>query len=77
MNTQILRRVPWTCRWGHFGGPVVPAGGLTPGFVFWMCDRPQDPPGPRALDVGTCENCPYWEAATGRANRRSRDQEIR
>lgn len=63
VNTQTLRHVPWTCRWGQFGGPVVPAAGLTPGFVFWICDRPQDLPEPCPLDRGTCENCPYWEPA--------------
>lgn len=69
MDTQTLRHVPWTCRWGQFGGPVAPSG-LTPGFLFWMCARPQDPAGPRALDPGSCENCPYWESATAGANRR-------
>jgi hypothetical protein len=61
MNAQTLRHVPWTCRWGHFGGPVIPAPGVTPGFVFWVCERPQDPPGPRPLDHDSCQNCPYWE----------------
>jgi myo-inositol catabolism protein IolC len=61
-TTQTLRHVPWTCRWGQFGGAISPAAGLIPGFVFWVCDRPQHPPGPRPLNRNTCETCVHWEA---------------
>lgn len=60
---QSLRRVPWTCKWGRFGGPVPSAEPLPPGFVFWVCARPQEHQGVvRLLTRGTCERCPEWEA---------------
>lgn len=60
--TQTLRHVPWTCRWGQFGGPVNMGVGLTPGFVFWMCNRPGERLGPKPLGPGNCERCEHWEA---------------
>lgn len=59
-KAQTLRRVPWTCRWGRFGGPVPPLETGTPGFVFWMCGHP-DEPTPRPLTRGSCEACPNWD----------------
>lgn len=59
---QSLRRVPWTCRWGRFGGPVQASGAAAPGFVFWVCGHPEETAGPRPLGRGACENCPRWEA---------------
>jgi hypothetical protein len=56
-----LRHVPWTCRWGRFGGPVQPSASTFRGFVFWVCLHPQAEPH-RLLDRGSCEGCPWWEA---------------
>ena len=36
-----IKHVPWTCRWGRFGGPVDPNDPSAPGFVFWVCGHPQ------------------------------------
>jgi hypothetical protein len=55
-----VRRVPWTCKWGRFGGPVRPLETTVAGFVFWTCDHPNEPV-PRPLDRGSCDQCPYWE----------------
>lgn len=60
-TTQMLRHVPWTCRWGRFGGPVDSPAGNAPGFVFWVCGHP-DKKGPKLLDRGSCEVCSLWEA---------------
>jgi hypothetical protein len=60
--TLSLRRVPWTCRWGRFGGPVEPRDTTPHGFVFWFCMHPDLPAG-RLLDRGSCELCPMWEPA--------------
>jgi hypothetical protein len=60
-TAQTLRRVPWTCRWGQFGGPVTPAGPPVSTAVFWVCDRPQGRAGPRPLHRSACEECPNWE----------------
>jgi hypothetical protein len=57
-----LRHVPWTCRWGRFGGPIDSAGTPVRGFVFWLCGHPDAPAG-RLLDRGSCEACTNWEAA--------------
>ena len=60
MPQQSLRHVPWTCRWGRFGGPVEPPGQATHGFVFWVCTHPmQDHPSVPAR--GACEACEWWE----------------
>jgi len=59
-KVQTLRKVPWTCRWGQFGGPVNPADMAIPGFVFWMCAYPAEA-SPRPLARGSCEVCPNWE----------------
>jgi hypothetical protein len=56
-----LRHVPWTCRWGRFGGPVDPSARTNRGFAFWVCVHPQAEPH-RLLDRGSCEGCPWWEA---------------
>ena len=57
-TTTAIRRVPWTCRWGSFGGPVVPTEQTPSGFVFWVCTH-QACRG--ALERQTCEACPFWE----------------
>jgi len=60
METVLsLRHVPWTCRWGRFGGPIE-APAAAPGFVFWVCGHP-DRKGPMLLDRGTCDACPMGE----------------
>ena len=59
-NAQTIKHVPWTCKWGRFGGPVRPSETGVPGFVFWMCGHP-DEPGPQPLTRGSCESCPNWE----------------
>jgi hypothetical protein len=61
VTAQSLRRVPWTCRWGRFGGPVQAAGAATQGFVFWVCGHPQEAETGRPLDREACERCPNWE----------------
>jgi hypothetical protein len=60
-TATIIRRVPWTCRWGRFGGPVpaTPAA-PAPGFVFWVCAHPESN-GPKVLDHGSCDECVRWE----------------
>lgn len=58
-TATTLRRVPWTCRWGHFG--EVPAShwpALSPRFIFWTCDHP-DRPADR-LRRDSCETCGRW-----------------
>lgn len=58
---QRIRRVPWTCRWGVFGGSVSVRQHMPRGFNFWRCQHPQmDPAEPLGRD--TCEECPWWEA---------------
>ena len=41
MTTTMIRRVPWTCRWGRFGVAVEDSG-LAPRVdeVFWACHQP-------------------------------------
>jgi hypothetical protein len=51
--------VPWTCRWGSFGGPVTATHHTPSGFVFWVCTH-EACGGP--LQRETCEGCPHWEA---------------
>lgn len=62
LQLHALRRVPWTCRWGRFGGPVD--GPVPPehGFVFWVCVHPERSQR-RLLSRGSCEDCPRWEPA--------------
>jgi hypothetical protein len=55
-----LKRVPWTCRWGHFGGPLDATIPRDFGFVFWVCARP-DTDLPRILNRDSCEDCARWE----------------
>jgi hypothetical protein len=59
-DTQTVKRVPWTCKWGRFGGPVRPLETDKHGFVFWMCGHP-DEPEPRPLTRGSCESCRLWD----------------
>jgi hypothetical protein len=62
MQTSV-KHVPWTCRWGRFGGPMdVTSVARNPGFVFWICGHPAAD-GPRPLDRDSCERCPDWEPA--------------
>ena len=61
---QSVRRVPWTCKWSRFGGSLTSAPRLSPGFVFWVCVRP-DALEPHRLDRGSCEECIHWEPAEG------------
>ena len=60
-TSQVLRRVPWTCRWGRFGGPVPPMHMCVPGFVFWTCECPRLEADSRLPGRGACEHCPDWE----------------
>jgi hypothetical protein len=57
-----LRRVPWTCRWGVFGGPVRVSEAVEHGYVFWTCSHP-DHSSPRLLSPGECASCAHWEPA--------------
>jgi hypothetical protein len=57
---QTLRRVPWTCCWGRFGGPVHAREDVAPGFLFWVCGHPQAG-APRLLDRDSCTRCDRWE----------------
>lgn len=61
---HTLRREPWTCKWGRFGGPIEATIHEAPGFVFWTCAHPEEQP-PRPLNRGTCEQCPRWEVMAG------------
>lgn len=63
-NSQTVKHVPWTCKWGRFGGPVQPPERVVSGFVFWMCDHPAEA-SPRPLTRGSCDSCPRWERAEG------------
>jgi hypothetical protein len=58
---QTIRKVPWTCRWGRFGGPVADTGEVGPGFRFWVCGHPEIG-APRLLGRDACAECRYWEA---------------
>ncbi len=60
-TAQTVKRVPWTCKWGRFGGPVESRDAEMPGFVFWMCGYPAER-GPQPLARGSCESCPNWQA---------------
>jgi hypothetical protein len=61
-NAPTLRKVPWTCKWGQFGGPVSQPEAAIPGFVFWMCAHPSVTAATRGpLTRGSCEQCPDWE----------------
>lgn len=60
LKAQSLKRVPWTCKWGQFGGPVPPLDTPVAGFVFWMCGHPGEP-APRPLTRDSCGMCPNWE----------------
>jgi len=54
----IMRRVPWTCRWGRFGGQIDKRK-TARGFVFWTCTNADGEP--RVLARDECEDCPFWE----------------
>lgn len=56
---HTIRKVPWTCRWGRFGGPVTEAGTVAPGFLFWVCGHPTAG-APKLLGRDTCEACAWW-----------------
>jgi hypothetical protein len=58
---QSIRHVPWTCKWGRFGGPVDNPAVPAQGFVFWTCGHPEIGDVQAALARGSCENCPKWE----------------
>jgi len=63
-TAESIRHVPWTCRWGRFGGPVTPSSETRPGFLFWVCDHPvKAERHPRILDRDGCAVCPNWERA--------------
>jgi hypothetical protein len=58
-TAEILRHVPWTCRWGRFGEPVPPPSPATAsGFVFWTCACPKMED--CRLTRGSCERCGHW-----------------
>ena len=59
LTRATLRRVPWTCKWGRFGGPMRSKDAS--GFVFWTCGLLQERSEPRPLGRDTCERCPDWE----------------
>ncbi|HXW08267.1 MAG TPA: hypothetical protein VD833_23755 [Vicinamibacterales bacterium] len=61
-SSQSLRHVPWTCKWGRFGGPIETAIESAHGFVFWRCANPMLSH-PNVLQRGMCEACRLWEAA--------------
>lgn len=61
MTSSPVRRVPWTCKWGRFGGPVNARDEVAPGFVFWICGHP-DADGPRLLGRDECDGCRRWTA---------------
>ena len=62
MTTTIIRRVPWTCRWGRFGVAIEDAGPAPRvDDVFWACHRPMRDL--RLTKRGECEECPHWEPA--------------
>ena len=52
---------PWTCKWGRFGSPVNARDEVSPGFVFWICARPQGER-PRLIGRDDCVNCERFEA---------------
>lgn len=59
-SLRTIRHVPWTCRWGRFGGPVDSNDSSAPGFVFWVCGHPETM-GPKVLGRDLCETCARWE----------------
>lgn len=61
-SQTAIRRLPWTCRWGVFGGEVNVREDTPVGFTFWSCRHRQLNPA-RPLMRGSCEDCPWWEAA--------------
>ncbi len=58
---NAVRRTPWTCKWGRFGGPVNARDEVSPGFAFWVCGRPQGT-APRLLGRDDCVKCDRWES---------------
>jgi hypothetical protein len=71
LNTNAVRRVPWTCEWGRFGVVTeeLAAGRSRVDDVFWACHYPKDAPRIRLTNRGECDHCPFWvEAARLRAH---------
>jgi hypothetical protein len=62
MESSVIRRVPWTCRWSRFGGPVPATAVTKAGCVFWICNHPDHAPS-TLLTQGRCGECPRWELA--------------
>ena len=63
---ESIRHVPWTCRWGSFGGPVDPHPGAAPGFLFWVCEHPTQPAPPRWRPrSGGVRRCPSGSGLPG------------
>ena len=68
-----LRRVPWTCEWGQFGG-TLPISGSTGEpqaqrpreWTPWRCLHPRVGLPDNCLHKGDCDNCPFWNAPTPR-----------
>jgi hypothetical protein len=66
-NTERLRRVPWTCQWGHFGGTTETGttcgpteGPNDPRRSPWVCLHPTVCSTASGLRPGDCEACPFW-----------------
>jgi hypothetical protein len=58
MQAITVRRVPWTCRWGRFGGPVPVQTVYR--ATFWSCLHPSRPTESPWVDEPICEACACW-----------------
>jgi hypothetical protein len=63
MDIEEIRHVPWTCRWGRFGGKAESGRASESDNLVWICCHPELCPVPRIVVTGECEACRYWEAS--------------
>lgn len=66
VNIGEIRRVPWTCQWGHFGETAATMALSArqaqngPERSPWICLHPHVLPAGKSLGKGDCEVCPFW-----------------
>jgi hypothetical protein len=63
MEIEEISHVPWTCRWGRFGGKVESSRRSGSNDLIWNCCHPELCAVQRIVLVDECEACRYWEAS--------------
>ena len=72
MIGYMIRRVPWTCRWGRFAVAIEDLGSTSRvDDAFWACHNPVRGPDVRVTKRVECESCPFWEMARDCTPRRT------